>query len=340
MRVGVLWRGAAADTAPRPDRGLDPLFRDLAAHGLEVVPVPYDEARHDEARALVSSLEGLLVWVNPIHDGIDRRRVDELVADAEGHGTWVSASSRAVTVLGTKEVLYRTRDLGWGSDVECYRTREELLERLPSRLARWGRLVVKQGRGNGGDGVWSVELAESSRSVTLDSRVEVREARYPERAPEPVYLGTFLGRCAETLAWSRVLVDQPFQERLGEGMVRCYLSHGEVVGFCHQWPRGLLPLDAPPAPGRARTMESADAPRFSGLRRRMETEWVPSLRTSLGLTTPDLPVVWDADFFFGEGDDEYVLGEVNVSAVWPFPPAASARIAANVVAALTEPVRN
>ena len=47
-----------------------------------------------------------------------------------------------------------------------------------------------------------------------------------------------------------------------------------------------------------------------------------------------LPVIWDADFLYGPRtptrDDTYVLCEINVSSVYPFPeqaPAAIARLA-------------
>ncbi len=63
-------------------------------------------------------------------------------------------------------------------------------------------------------------------------------------------------RCGKYFAWSGRLVDQAFQDRLEEGTIRCYLTHDEVVGFCHQRPKGLLdpapeamhrtPLSAPP----------------------------------------------------------------------------------------------
>jgi hypothetical protein len=36
------------------------------------------------------------------------------------------------------------------------------------------------------------------------------------------------------------MVEQLFQHRLAEGMIRVYLSHDTVVGFAHQYPRGLL----------------------------------------------------------------------------------------------------
>jgi uncharacterized protein DUF6815 len=46
---------------------------------------------------------------------------------------------------------------------------------------------------------------------------------------------------------------------------------------------------------------------------------------------PQLPVLWDADFLLGprdeNGADTYVLCEINVSAVTPFPAEAPPKIA-------------
>ncbi len=45
-------------------------------------------------------------------------------------------------------------------------------------------------------------------------------------------------------------------------------------------------------------------------------------------------MIWDADFMLGlpdaEGTDSYVLGEINVSSVFPIPEEASAEIARRV----------
>ena len=43
----------------------------------------------------------------------------------------------------------------------------------------------------------------------------------------------------------------------------------------------------------------------------------------VGLDKSQLPVIWDADFLYGpkdtDGIDTYVLCEINVSSVYPFP---------------------
>ena len=134
-------------------------------------------------------------------------------------------------------------------------------------------------------------------------------------------LTDFMDRCEAYFEGSGSMVDQPFQSRLAEGAIRCYLTHDEVVGFAHQIPRGFLPPrdtheDANiPGPG-ARANEKA-------LTTKMESEWVPALKGLLDIDTDSLPVIWDADFLLGPktktGEDTFVLSEINVSAVFPFP---------------------
>lgn len=57
---------------------------------------------------------------------------------------FVSADPAVIIKIGTKEVLYATRDLGWGSDTDIYRSPAEPAGRFPARLTSHGRLVVKQ----------------------------------------------------------------------------------------------------------------------------------------------------------------------------------------------------
>jgi hypothetical protein len=113
------------------------------------------------------------------------------------------------------------------------------------------------------------------------------------------------------------VVEQPYQPRLPEGMIRAYLTHDRVVGFTHQYPRGLLPPGADPPPS-SKVFEAPDEPKYAELRERMEREWVPEMQRILGIETARLPVIWDADFLRGEADG-YVLCEINVSSTFAFP---------------------
>ena len=104
----------------------------------------------------------MLVWVNPIHEGRNRAKLDALLREMSASGVWVSAHPDVILKMGTKEVLHRTRMMSWGCDTALYRTAEAMRAELPSRLAA-GPRVIKRNRGNGGQGVWKVETLASSR---------------------------------------------------------------------------------------------------------------------------------------------------------------------------------
>jgi hypothetical protein len=182
--------------------------------------------------------------------------------------------------------------------------------------------VLKQNRGNGGIGVWKVEAAG-------DGAVTVKEARSGAEA-RTLPLADFIAERAVDFGETGGLVEQPFQPRHLEGMVRCYVAADRVAGFGHQLVRALADPEHGPAPPR---LYSGPAdPRFQRLRALMERDWVPGLCRTLSIAPDDLPVIWDADFLLGpktpEGGDSYVLCEINASAVFPIPDEAPAALAA------------
>ena len=119
------------------------------------------------------------------------------------------------------------------------------------------------------------------------------------------------------------MVQQPYQARLAEGLIRVYMTHAQVVGFAHQYPRGLLPPADAATTQTAKAFELPSAAAYSDLRTCMESEWVPEMQEILDLDTHALPVIWDADFLYGaktaSGDDTYVLCEINASSTFAFP---------------------
>ena len=335
-RIGILWRGErGAEPSERATTLLGPLFDALAELGVATERIVYADDALDEVREELRQVDGVLVWVNPIQDGVNRAQLDHLLREASARGVWVSADPDVIMRMGTKEILFDTRTLGWGTDTDLYRSAEEMAERLPLRLADAQQLVVKQARGNGGDGVWRVELVRATPTETI---VRIQHALTRDASTEETTLRAFLDRCNDYFGWSGSVISQPFQPRLREGMIRCYFVHDRVVGFCHQWPTGLL---TPPAAARQRgPWEDADAAPYQRLRACAESDWVPAMKTILGLQAESLPVIWDADFLYGPkdaaGDDTYVLCEVNISCVWPFPPQATMDIARAAVARVRE----
>jgi len=242
--------------------------------------------------------------------------------------------------MGTKEVLYRTKDFGWGTDTHLYRTVDAFHEEFPARLQAAGPRVLKQRRGNGGQGVWKVEqIAAPEQGQAVVRVLHAQRGSVPEEFP----LLAFMRRCERYFADEGLIVDQPFQPRLPDGMIRCYMGASKVVGFGHQLIKALIPpppegADSPAAQPGPRIMHPASAPQFQALRAKMESEWTPQLMQALNIAEDSLPVIWDADFLYGphdaSGEDTYVLCEINVSAVSPFPEQAPPEIARLVQARL------
>jgi hypothetical protein len=121
------------------------------------------------------------------------------------------------------------------------------------------------------------------------------------------------------------------------------MAGDRVAGFGHQLIKALIPPppegpDSPVAQPGPRIMHPADAPPFQALRGVMEAEWTPQMMRVLGIDASSLPVLWDADFLYGPrtmgGDDTYVLCEINVSSVIPFPEQVPAAVARLVLARL------
>jgi hypothetical protein len=332
-RVAILWRGdrETRSAATRRNNRYHRVFEELEALGIHTEPAVYDDDMVEEVRQQLLRADGVLVWVNPIQDGVTRKVLDLMLRDVAFRGPWVSAHPDTILKMGTKEVLHRTRRLGWGTDTHLYRTAEEFRCEFPSRLRSFGPRVLKQNRGNAGQGVWKVELLSSSEQAP----VRVLHAQHGS-LPEEMGLHTFMARCHPYFDDDGLIVDQPYQPRLPEGMIRCYMGADKVVGFGHQLIKALVepPPEGPDSPAAQpgpRIMAGADAAPFQTLRRLMEDEWTPQMMHLLDLERHTLPIIWDADFLYGpptaSAEDSFVLCEINVSCVFAIPEEAPAAIA-------------
>jgi len=350
-RVALLYPGdrEARQRANPEESRFSKLFDALAALGVHAESAVYRDEFRDEVRKQLMKVDGVLVWVNPIEGGRDRTVLDGMLREVAASGVFVSAHPDIILRLGTKEVLYRTRALGWGCDTHLYRSMDQLRRELPARLAAGEARVLKQYRGNGGEGVWKVEsaphaAADSGRgnaAPPMDKTlVHVRHAKRG-CVEETMPLGEFLRRCEPYFSGNGRMVDQAYQLRLPEGMIRCYLVHDKVAGFGHQAINALYP-SAPGAPPESapqpgpRYYHPPDTREFQLLKRQLELEWVPAMQRLLAIDTVQLPVLWDCDFLLGRkndaGEDTYVLCEINASSVSPFPDSAVEPVARAAIA--------
>lgn len=343
-KVALLWQGnrEARNTATLEKNRLGGVAEALRQLGIEAEPAVYADEFADEVRDQLLKVHGVLVWVNPIEQGRDRSILDAMLMQVAGTGVLVSAHPEVILKMGTKEVLFQTRDMGWGGDTHRYATVQEFRQQLPRRLAEGKPRVLKQYRGNGGNGVWKVEGHPNNPGL-----VRVRHALRGS-VEEDLFLGEFLARCEGYFGGSGCLIDQAYQERLTEGMVRCYLVRDRVVGFGHQLINALFPPPPGTAPGDApqpgpRLYYPATRPDFQLLKTKLEEEWLPVMQQVLDIDAQALPVIWDADFLYGSktasGEDTYVLCEINVSSVYPFPDEALEPLAQETAMRLRSPTQ-
>jgi hypothetical protein len=333
-KLALLWRGdpeTRRQATPDNNRWRQ-IFAAMAAQNIHAEPAVYCEEAADEVQDQLLTVDGVLVWVDPLSDGRTRFKLDAMLREIASRGIWVSTQPDVTQRMGVKEVLYTTRHLGWGTDTHLYRSFGTFQDEFPQRLESDGPRVIKQNRGNGGQGVWKVQLASAPQKSGFASVLEAQRGSEAKTLP----LAEFMVSCAAYFADGGCIIDQPFQKRLPDGMIRCDMGTDKVVGFGHQFIKALIP---PPPEGAAspeaqpgpRIMHPATAPEFQALRLKMETEWVPQMMELLDIARDALPIIWDANFLYGQrtaaGDDTYVLCEINVSSAMPIPEQAPAKIA-------------
>lgn len=335
VTVALLYPGdrAVRDRSDPAKSRFAALFAAFAEAGIRAEPAVWHDDFADEVAAQLRRVDAVLVWCNPIEDGRRRDGLDALLREVARDGVFVSTHPDTILRLGTKDVLFDTRDLPFGSDVQRIDSLDQLATELPRRLDA-GPRVLKQYRGHSGIGVWRAQWHEPLRRT-----VRLRHAQRGSEE-ETVDWPALLARLAPYFepAHGGHMVEQAWQPRLAEGMVRAFLVGDRVVGFGHQAVNALYP-DRPgeaPTPVGPRLYHGADDARFQDLRQRLESGWVDALRERVGVAPDRLPLLWDCDFMFGErapGEPErYVLCEINVSSVSPFPPSAIAPLVAAVQA--------
>ncbi len=319
----------------------------LAEKGIAVEGAPYVADDVVGLREQLKRVDGVLVWINPIVEGRDRTDLNKVLADVAASGVFVSTHPDVIAKMGTKDILFRTRGMGWGCDTRHYPTLAAMQKELPESLASGEARVLKRARGHSGDGVWKVELADragmgSASAVSSHTSVRVRHAKRGS-VETAISLAAFISQCEPYFAAGDGMIDQIYQRRLRDGMVRCYLVRDRVAGFGEQLINALYPAepgapaDSAPQPG-PRLYYPPTRADFQRLKDKLEQEWLGQLCAIVGVEKMQLPILWDADFLFGEKDasgaDAYVLCEINVSSVYPFPDDALGPLAAETLAQL------
>lgn len=299
-------------------------YKDLASafssNGFTIESVLYNDKSADQLASTLLEFDAVLVWVNPIEQGHDRKRLDSLLVEIAGKGCLVSTHPEVILKMGTKDVLYKTKDMDWGGDTKMYNSYEDFCVRFPASLQTSGTRILKQYRGNGGNGVFKIKQGPGEKQVTVTHATEGTKERILSKSDFNIEFSSFFLN-------NGILIDQEWNNNIVNGMVRCYLSGSNVAGFGYQEINALYELNNKTyLPGK-RYYYTENCGLFSDLKEIMENKWVPQLQKNLSISDNMLPVIWDADFFINKPNNDsavgkYSLCEINVSCVSPFPPSA------------------
>src|SRR5688572_9666340 len=133
--------------------------------GLNVDSVLY----HDSVAASLSNelkkYKCILVWVNPLEQGNDRSQLDALLQHVASSGVFVSAHPDTILKLGTKGILYETRNEEFGTATRLFKSMNDLRDQFLAGAAEFK--ILKQYRGNGGQGVFKVDISKQNNDLIL-----------------------------------------------------------------------------------------------------------------------------------------------------------------------------
>lgn len=307
--------GSLEDKVTAQTSRLAPLFEEFEKQKQQAELILFSNDKIDEIEKRVVKFDLVMVWVNPIHEGKSRAPLDEMLLRLAKDGVIVATHPETILKVGTKDVLFRSKQMKWGSDTYFYQTHDEFKERFKKQLQSGAR-VLKQNRGNGGIGVWRVELQDNDTVSVLHAK---RGSIVEEMPLEDFYV-----QMEQYFVDNGHLIGQEFFTRIAEGMTRCYMSLDKIIGFGHQFVTALItppnnePLQAPP-----RLYYNKNESEFQRIRRLLEDQWIAEMQELFDIHKNSLPLLWDTDFLLGEkdenGEDTFKLCEINVSSVYPYP---------------------
>ena len=223
-------------------------------------------------------------------------------------------------------------------DTEVYYEPESFKRGFRRSIAFQPR-VIKQNRGSQGEGIWICKLKDESAynnsygetSVSLDTElvlVEANDNHVEYHTVEEFLEWCINGRTTRSGNWTSLgvgkyfeggvqagamLVDQRFLPRIVEGEVRCLMIGSELIELVHKKPKEGG-VSATLQSGAIYTKYSPEDLKFKSLVDNFRSD-IPNLMEAFGFSNMALPLIWTADYIFGNKDDEFYIGEINCSCV-------------------------
>jgi len=222
--------------------------------------------------------------------------------------------------FGSKDVLSKLANTDLvPDDTYSYYTYKEFKKIFPKTLS-YGPRVLKQNRGSTGSGIWKVEVVDNhieykaGEAISEETVVKCTEAF--DNHVEYHSLGNFIRFCKQYIKGKNgMLVDMRFLPRITEGEIRILMIGNKPIFVVHKKPADHADaFSATIGSGAHYTYYSPDA--YPKLINKF-VDSIPLISSKLG-KIKEPPILWTGDFMLDcddEGNDTYVLGEINCSCV-------------------------
>ncbi|CAB9501829.1 expressed unknown protein [Seminavis robusta] len=284
--------------------------------------------------------QGIIVRNNPgTLSAASQRIFDDMMRQLANDGLVIMTHPDVTSTLGAKDSLVQIKDLKCGlDDTQVYYDPESFREGFRRSIAMQPR-VIKQNRGSQGEGIWIVHMKDSSEycaensgsecMAALDTELVLMEAwdNHVEHHTVEEFLEFCIhGRTDQSGEWNStgkgqyfdggleagsLMVDMRFLPRISEGEVRCLFVGSELVEIVHKKPKEGG-LSATLASGAVYTKYTPDDPKFARFQQHLQKD-VPLIMESMEMKDRHLPLLWTADYIFGDTDDDLYISEINCS---------------------------
>jgi len=299
-----------------------PIIEAIKAKGYSAEPLYYRDEWFDELFNYIHEhADAVIVRINPGNLPNGEAKLFELLRQLDDSDVLVMTHPNTMIRFGAKDALAKLADTDLVTDdTYAYYEYDEFLKSFPKSLT-YGSRVLKQNRGSTGDGIWRVEVVdtkigayEPGDTLPLDTVIKCTEA--VDNHVEYTSLGKFIKFCKQYIEGENgMLVDMRFMPRIVEGEIRILMVADKPIFVVHKKPaQEKDAFSATIASGAAYTYYKPEE--FPELVEKFVSS-IPMISEKLG-RIKDAPLIWTGDFMLDtdeEGNDTYVLGEMNCSCV-------------------------
>lgn len=286
---------------------------------------------------------GLVIRVNPgtLSSG-SQSKLDAMLVEFAASGILIMSHPDVQRRMGAKDALCKIKHLKCGmEDTEVFYDAVSFANGFLKNIAYRPR-VIKQNSGSQGEGIWICKLKSGNycknygdRIAGLEEELILMEAsdNHVEYHTASEFIEFCInGHTEKSGTWESthpgryfeggidagsMLVDQRFLPRVVEGEVRCVMVGKKLVEIVHKKPREGG-YSATLKSGAVYSFYSAEEPIFANLVQQFQND-LPAIMSSLGVNNLQLPLLWAADFMYGDkdedGKDTFYVGEFNCSCV-------------------------